>query len=316
MNAVAWAELPEEALLELKISALGLALPGTEVQPLVEQLYGDLAQKGLTFRPPCFVGDEWFVPVGIPAIAIPFFLVHPRLRELERKLMLEVEGDSRAEFLRLIRHEAGHAYAFAYRRPRPYSRSFVTHLDDWYAQAHPDEDFPETFAVWLTPGLDWRARYAGWKALEKLEYVDELMKSLAGQSPLVVPRFREKENSYLNVKLQTYYARKRRAYAEDFPDFFDRDLRRLFAVGPGAATQQKASRFLRVHRQRITAAVGAWTGGKNYTVNQLVRDLSQRCDELKLQVEGDDPALLVQVTAYLTALVTNYLFTGKFKRTK
>ena len=339
MNAVAWADLTEEALLEMKISALGLSLPGTELQPWVEQLYDDLAQKGLTFRPPCFVGDEWFVPVGIPAIAIPFFLVHPRLRELERKLMLEVEGDKREEFLRLIRHEAGHAYAYAYRlprrkkwqaqfglssnedtpstyRPRPYSRSFVTHLDDWYAQAHPDEDFAETFAVWLTPGLDWRARYAGWKALEKLEYVDALMKTLAGQPPLVAPQFREKEHSYLNLKLQTYYARKRRAYAEDFPDFFDRDLRRLFAAGPATASRQPASQFLRAHRRRIIAAVGAWTGGKKYTVNQLVRDLSLRCDELKLQVEGDDPALLVQVTAYLTALVTNYLFTGKFKRTK
>ena len=336
MNAAAWADLPEEALLELKISALSLALPGTELQPLVEQLYNDLVQKGLTFQPPCYVGDEWFVPVGIPAIAIPFFLVHPRLRELERKLMLEVEGDTRAEFLRLIRHEAGHAYAYAYRltrlkkwraqfglpsnddtpstyRPRPYSRSFVTHLDDWYAQAHPDEDFAETFAVWLTPGLDWRARYAGWKALEKLEYVDELMKSLAGQPPVVAPKFREKEYSFLNLKLQTYYARKRRAYAEDFPDFFDRDLRRLFAA---ATPVMPASRFLRAHRQRIITAVGAWTGGKKYTVNQLVRNLSQRCDELKLQVGADEPALLVQVTAYLTALVTNYLFTGKFKRTK
>ena len=51
-------------------------------------------------------------------------------------------------------------------------------------------------------------------------------------------------------------------------------------------------------------------------MNQLVRDLSQRCDKLELQVGADDPALLVQVTAYLTALVTNYMFTGKFKRTK
>src|SRR5271165_4943880 len=117
MNAVAWAELPEEALLELKISALGLALPGTEVQPLVEQLYGDLAQKGLTFRPPCHVGDEWFVPVGIPAIFIPFFLVHERLRRLERHMMLEVEGGTPEWFMRLIRHETAHAYAYAYQLP-------------------------------------------------------------------------------------------------------------------------------------------------------------------------------------------------------
>ena len=65
-------------------------------------------------------------------------------------------------------------------RPRPYSRSYVIHLDDWYAQSHPDEDFAETFAVWLTPDLNWRGLYTGWKALQKLEYVDELMRSIAG----------------------------------------------------------------------------------------------------------------------------------------
>jgi hypothetical protein len=339
MNTEDWASLGDEALLELKISALGLQLSGTELQPLIQQLYDDLTQKGLAFQPPCYVGDEWFVPVGIPAIAIPFFLVHPRLRELERKQMLEVEGESREEFLKLIRHEAGHAYMYAYRlarkkswqrqfglsstddtpstyRPRPYSRSFVIHLEDWYAQAHADEDFAETFAVWLTPGLDWRARYAGWKALEKLEYVDQLMRSLAGQAPLVAPEFREKEYSFLNLKLKTYYARKRRQYAEHFPDFFDRDLRQLFAAAPDAPHRQPASRFLRAQRRQIIDAVGTWTSGKKYTVDQLLNDLTKRCDELDLFVRADDPALHVQVTAYLTSLVMNYLFTGQFKRTK
>ena len=141
-------------------------------------------RKGLIFHPPCHVGDEWFVPVGIPAIFIPFFLVHDRLRQLERKIILEVEGETPEWFMKLIRHEAAHAYAYAYQlfrkrkwqqtfglssteetpsfyRPRPYSRSFVVHLDDWYAQSHPDEDFAETFAVWLTPGLDWRDALQG-----------------------------------------------------------------------------------------------------------------------------------------------------------
>ena len=85
------------------------------------------------------------------------------------------------------------------------------HLDDWYAQSHPDEDFAETFAVWLTPGLDWRERYKGWKALQKLEYVDELMRSLAGKPPLHPPEYRVADHDCLNVKLKTYYARKRKA---------------------------------------------------------------------------------------------------------
>ena len=201
-----WTNLSDEELLEKKIRQLGLKLEGTELEPLIRQLYDELSAKGLSFHPPCFVGDEWFCPVGIPGIFVPFFLVHERLRRLERKMILEVEGETKEWFMRLMRHEAAHAYSYAYQlykrrkwqqmfglasreetefyRPRPYSRSYVVHLDDWYAQSHPDEDFAETFAVWLTPGLDWRQRYGGWKALRKLQYVDELMRSIAGKPPV------------------------------------------------------------------------------------------------------------------------------------
>ncbi len=198
MEIPEWVNLSDEELLERKISQLGLKLEGTELEPLIRQLYEELTAKGLVFHPPTYIGDEWFVPVGIPAIFIPFYLTHERLRKLERKLILEVEGETADWFMKLMRHETAHAYAYGYQltrkkkwqemfgktsaddtpefyRPRPYSRSYVVHLDDWYAQAHPDEDFAETFAVWLTPGLDWCQRYKGWKALQKLEYVDELM---------------------------------------------------------------------------------------------------------------------------------------------
>src|SRR5437867_1552808 len=213
MDAGDWVNLGDEELLEKKITHLSLRLDGTEIEPLILQLYGELSQKGLGFHPPCHVGDEWFVPVGIPAIFIPFFLAHERLRKLERKMMLEVEGETPVWFMKLIRHEAAHAYAYGYQfykkrawqrtfgrsssedtpqfyRPRPYSRSYVVHLDDWYAQSHPDEDYAETFAVWLTPGLDWRERYKGWKALHKLEYLDALMGSIAGQPPVHQPAYR------------------------------------------------------------------------------------------------------------------------------
>ena len=207
MEAADWASLSDQELLERRISTLGLRLEGTALEPLIQQLYDELSAKGLVFHPPCHVGDEWFVPIGIPAIFVPFFLVHDRLRALERTMMLEVEGETPEWFMKLMRHEAGHAYMYAYQldatrkngrqcfgqtsreetpdtyRPRPFSRSYVMHLEDWYAQSHPDEDFAETFAVWLTPGLDWRKRYAGWLALQKLEYVDELMRSLAGRPP-------------------------------------------------------------------------------------------------------------------------------------
>src|SRR5687768_7332080 len=164
MDQPEWIQLSDDALLEQRISSLRLQLETSPLHPLITQFYDELKAKGLTFLPPCHIGDEWFCPVGVPAIFIPFYLVHPRLRELERNKMMEVEGESDSWFLKLMRHEAGHAYAYAYQlfrkkkwrehfgrtsndetpdtyRPRPYSRSFVIHLEDWYAQSHPDEDF-------------------------------------------------------------------------------------------------------------------------------------------------------------------------------
>lgn len=334
-----WADLGDELLLEKKIAHLGLTLEGTPLQAQVQQLYDELTAKGLVFHPPCHVGDEWFVPVGIPAIFVPFFLVHERLRKLEAKMMLEVEGDNPEWFMRLMRHEAAHAYAYAYQlykkrkwqrvfgltstettpqfyRPRPYSHSFVVHLDDWYAQSHPDEDFAETFAVWLTPGLDWRARFNGWKALQKLEYVDELMRSLAGQPPPYQPAYRVRDFNFLNIKLKTYYARKRKQYEDSYPDFYDRDLRQLFGGAADAGPTLKASLFLRQRKRALMDAVCEWTNEKKYRVNKLLSRLIERCDQLDLHLKPGEPTPDLQVAAYIATLVMNYLFTGKFKRTK
>lgn len=338
MEAADWASLSDQDLLERRISKLGLRLEGTPLEPLIRQLYDELSAKGLTFHPPTHIGDEWFVPIGIPAIFVPFFLVHDRLRALERTMMLEVEGETAEWFMKLMRHEAAHAYSYAYQlqrkkkwqkffgktsreetpdfyRPRPFSRSYVMHLDDWYAQSHPDEDFAETFAIWLTPELNWRERYAGWKALRKLEYVDELMKSLARKPPAHMSKYRAADYNCLNVKLKTYYARKRKLFEDTYPDFYDVDLRQLFAApaGPGAI---KASSYLRRTRRRLLNSVCQWTNEKKFRVNELLARLIDRCDQLELHVLNDDPQQDFRVASFITTLVMNYLFTGKFKRTK
>ena len=335
MEVFDWASLSDQELLERRISKLGLKLGGTALEPLIGQLHDELSTHGLVFYPPCHIGDEWFVPVGIPAIFVPFFLVHDRLRALERSMMLEVEGGTKEWFMRLIRHEAAHAYSYAYQlprkkkwqqifghtsrdetpdfyHPRPFSRSYVVNLDDWYAQSHPDEDFAETFAVWLTPEFDWRKRYAGWNALQKIEYVDELMRSLAGKPPLHIPEYRAADYDCLNLKLKTYYARKRKLYEDTYPDFYDADLRQLFAAPAGIT----ASRYLRLRRRRLMNSVCQWTNEKKYRVNKLLARLIDRCDQLDLHVLNDDPEQDFRVTSFITTLVMNYLFTGKFKRTK
>ena len=207
--ALAWAGLRDEELLAIRICDLGVRIEGSELEPRLRQFHEDLALRGVALRPDCYLGDEWFSPEGSCAIAIPFYLAHPRLKALELRQMLEVEGGTAEWCQMLLRHECGHAVDHAYKfsarpawqsifgspeteyapetyTPRPYSRSFVRHLPNWYAQAHPDEDFAETFAVWLSYSPeDWRQRYRGWKALEKLEYVDTLMREIAATKPPV-----------------------------------------------------------------------------------------------------------------------------------
>lgn len=225
-------KLSDEELLEKRICDLQSQLQGTELEPRIQALYKELDEKGITFHPPCYLGDEWFSPEDVPAIAIPFYLAHPRLKKLEQKMMLEVEGGTQEECLRLLRHESGHALNHAYLlskqsqwqkifgsptkeltyiyKPHPYSRNFVVHLDNWYAQSHPEEDFAETFAVWLTPGLDWRAKYNGWNALKKLEYVDQLINEIKNKPPSVKSGEKICSASRLKSKLKTYYHKRRK----------------------------------------------------------------------------------------------------------
>jgi len=337
MQTFPWQRYSENRLLKEKISRLGLKIELSALEPLIEKLYGELTSRKLAFEPPCFLADEWFCPVGVPAIGIPFYLAHSRLRRLEKKMILEVEGGSTTEFMKLIRHEAGHAYSYAYgfyrkaewRRlfgsaaadypdtyhPRPFSRSYVIHLDNWYAQSHPDEDFAETFAVWLTPGLDWRKRYRGWKALEKLDYVDRLMKSLPGKPPSCLPPENLKKYSGLDIRLSTYLKRKKKLYEDSYPDFYDRDLKKLFTDDPDQRSGVKAYDYLRQSKDRIGRAASFWTKEKRYTIDQLMKRLTRRAQDLELYVRQNSNTD-VETAAYISTLVTTYLFTGKFKRSK
>ncbi|MSV34848.1 MAG: hypothetical protein EXQ47_04525 [Bryobacterales bacterium] len=331
----AWVALRDEELLALRICDLGVRIEG-DLEKRVGELYENLAASGVRLRPDCYLGDEWFSPEGVPAIAIPFYLAHPRLRALELRQMLEVEGGTAEWCQRLLRHEAGHAIDHAYRfssredwqsifgspdaeytpetyTPRPYSRSFVRHLPNWYAQAHPDEDFAETFAVWLgSPMEDLREHYRGWKALEKIEYVDTLIRDVADRKPAVRRGRRISEAAKLRSTLERYYAGRRKLYAEDFPDFYDADLRAIF--GTGVEGSESASKLMKKNRAALIATIVKWTGQRKYTVSMLVRKLTLRCQKLKLAAAGDSAQLHFELAGYLAALVTNHLYTGRFKR--
>ncbi len=321
----------------MRVCDLGVRIEGSELAPRVEQLYAELDARGIALRPPCYLGDEWFTPAGEPIIAIPFYLAHPRLKALELRQVLEVEGGTPEWCQQLLRHECGHAVDHAWRfsrrrrwrtlfgrpddettpdiyRPRPYSKSFVRHLANWYAQAHPDEDFAETFAVWLgSTEREWRARYRGWKALDKLEYVNELMREAASMRARPEPAGRRlADASRMRKTLERYYAERRKHYAEDYPDFYDADLRELF--GQSDPGEESAARFMRKHRKTLLQSLPRWTGEHKYTVDRLLRRLMLRCEELQLMAPANEARLGLDLAAYLAALVTNHLHTGRFKR--
>ena len=333
-----WVSLKDDELLKLRICDLHVRIAGSELEPRVKQLDEELGARGLIFRPLCYLGDEWFSPEGVRAIAIPFYLAHPRLKTLELHQTLEVEGGTAHWCQQLLRHECGHAIDHAYRfssreqwravfgspeteyapetyQPRPYSKSFVRHLPNWYAQAHPDEDFAETFAVWLSlPPEEWRKQYHGWKAIEKLEFVHSLMEEVKDRAPKGPAGRRISEASKLRKTLSRYYADRRKLYAEDFPDFYDADLRVLF--GNGEPDGEPAARIMRHSRAALVASIVRWTGQHKYTVDMLVRRLIERCQKLGLTTPppNDRVRLAFELAAYLAALVTNHLHTGRFKR--
>jgi hypothetical protein len=328
--------LPDERLLDVRLCDLDLRLAGTRVERRVKRLYRELERRGLRLRPHAWLSDEWFTPDGVPGIAVPFYLAHPRLIRLERRQLLEAEGESREECMRILRHEAGHALDQAhriYRRKRyrelfgsaaapypkfyqakPYSRRYVLNLDAWYAQSHPSEDFAETFAVWLQlPRRVWRKRYAGWGALRKLEQLDLWMREIAG-SPAPV-RSRRVVDPLRGIRrtLRDYYQAKKALYGADHPAFYDRDLRMLFSDAPEHARMPPAAKFLNRIRPEIRRAVAWWTGQFQYTIDQVLVDMVERCRELDLRMHEPEWKVRLEAVTLLTVQTMNYLHSGKHR---
>ena len=297
-----WQRLSDEELLRLRLRDLDLTIKGTPIEDRVGQLYDELGQRGIRFRPPVWLSDEWFVPEHVPGIAIPFYLAHPRLTRLEARQMFEVEGGNKTWCMQLLRHEAGHAIETAYhlhrkrkwRRifgraskrypdcytPKPKSRDYVLHLDWWYAQSHPSEDFAETFAVWLKPGSAWRRRYRNWPAIHKLEYVDELMAEIAGKRAPIDPAPHIDPLHRLRHTLRTHYRRKRGKYLPDDRHYYDRRLLRLFSRSGG----QSAAAFLAREAASVRRQVAGFDFEKIYVTNLVLKELTKRSRELDLRV--------------------------------
>ena len=303
----------------------------------MKRLHDELDQAGIAFKPRVYLSDEWGCPDGVPLIGVPFYLADERLSLLQKELLENIEAESDDEILAYLRHEAGHALNYAYRlyeseewhavfgpysrpylddySPDPFSRSFVRHIPGWYAQKHPDEDFAETFAVWLTPGSDWQRRYEGWTCLKKLEYVDRTMRRIGPTAPTF-------ESAASNYDESTDLAHPLSEHFERFgyrrqelPQYFDGDLKELFYQGRDRAglEAEPAAAFIAEQRRTLTAAVSYWTGMDEHAIRSLLDHLIERAQALDLWLPTDGRARLAsELSVVITALCMNRLYRGDF----
>jgi len=323
-----------QEILKKPIKELGLTLEGSPLERFVQKLYREIDAKGLRkFRPLCYLTDEWGCPSGEPVIGIPFYLANPKLARLEKE-MNDLE-DAR-EILMYLRHEAGHAFNYAYElyktaewrdlfgpfrrayrdryRPVPFSRHHVRHIAGWYAQKHPDEDFAETFAVWLTPRSNWRKRYRGWAAMAKLKYVDRMARKFRSVEPVRPQGRTDVTVEEMETTVADFY---RKALEEQSPsidlpletdlvDIFKASKRRKRGVRPAAD-------LLKENRKTMIDKITYWTGVQRPVVKSLVEAIGTRVADLKLAVDvRSEKEQLAEMTVYATALAMNYLTRGKF----
>jgi hypothetical protein len=330
----------EANLSSTPIRDLHLTIAGTPLEPILADFRGELERAGLCrVRPHFYLSDEWGVPWGTVAVGIPFYLARPDLTDLHAEHGGFVEGASRADILRYLRHEMGHVLNYAYElydqeewvkhfgsisqpyaedyRPEPFSRRFVRHLPGWYAQKHPDEDWAETFAVRMTPGLDWRAEYAGWpEALAKLEYCDRTLRALADRDPPVTSTELDQDVGELHYSLEEHAGAA--AVSEEMPPGIDGALRTIFeGLGESEAEAGQAGRpaaaLIRRLERSLMANVYRWTGHFPERTRSLLRHLAKRADELgQVYPDRHETEAVLALTTFVTALAMNYVHRGKY----
>ena len=316
-----------------KVSELGLRVEGSPVEGYVRQLYDDLERRGFkTFRPVCYLTDEWGCPDQQPVLGIPFYLADPKLRKIE-KAVDALESDR--QVMMYMRHEAGHVFNYAYRlyttpewrrlfgpffrpyrddyRPIPFSRNFVRHIEGWYAQKHPDEDFAETFAVWLTPRSAWRRRYKGWPAMQKLRYVERVARALADVEPIVKTGDVDITPDDISVTVEQFYEAAGQERQARIDIALDAHLAEIFLTrkrkeaGPAADIVNK-------YRPELIEKITYWTGVPRPVVRALIDSICRTCQRMKLWGErGEEARYLVEVTALATTLAMNFLTRGRFE---
>lgn len=330
-----WENLSDKELLELRFCDLDLKIENSRIEPLIETLYLELSQKRLKFKPHVWISEDWYAMDGIPGIAVPFYVLHKRFSQLCRKMQLEPEGFNKAEAMKLLRHETGHAIDNAYKlrlsrlrqslfglssthypesyAPTNISSNFVSHLNPWYAQAHPDEDWAETFAMWLTPGSNWKDLYKDTVANDKLRFMDKVMKSLQDQEPKVVKQDQPGDVSRSRRKLKTFFHEKTFALQSE-PDLnLIPSAYFIFSSEKKFRRKKRADQFLKQNKELVCKKVAEWTGHNSYTIKGFYSRFTKNCTILNLHLMKSERDTRVDVTCMFTSQVINSTLFGSNK---
>jgi hypothetical protein len=319
---------------------LGLQIDGTPLEPAVRAFQEELRRRGISrVRPHFYLSTEWGVPFGSVSIAIPFYLARRDLADLYASRGGYVEGASPADVLRYLRHEMGHVINYAYKLyeepewqrlfgdidqpyeeeyyPRPFSRDHVRHLPGWYAQKHPDEDWAETFAVWLTPDLDWHAVYAGAPtALEKLEYCEHTMARLRNQPPAVEVQDPDEDVGVLSSSLEQLYRDLTPPSDSGLSAELRGALRDVFehlGSAADAAAARPAALLLRRLGRTLPGEVYRWTGHFPERTRLLVGRLAGQAEKDHLTYPADrEHDVAAALTVLVTALAMNHVVRGVY----
>ena len=323
----------QRELLLRKISELPLTIKGTRLEAYVLQLYQELERAGIAFKPKTYLTDGWGCPNRVPMIGIPFYLADPKLCSLQGQLTgIEVEDDAEVMMM-YLRHEAGHAFNYAYhfyRKPEwrqlfglfsqtykddykqvPFSIRFVRYTPGWYAQKHPDDDFAETFAVWLKPNSEWRKQYIDTPALAKLLYVDQMARKYGRQSPVITDGKLDMPVQEMTMTMGKWFEKCRDTSHINLSlhRALNNDLRNLFPADKG----QLAADVLQAHRKQLIREVNRWTGMNHKILSALIDELLKRAQFLELKIEPEQTAAqMVSTSVFVTTLVMNYFCRGQF----
>lgn len=327
------------------IRDLALQIGGTRLEPLVQRLQDELLAKGITLLKPRFhLSTEWGVPFGSITVGIPFYLATAELTALHDEEVGHIEGFDQADILRYLRHEMGHVVNYAYKlyetenwiklfgaitqpyeedyRPAPFSKDFVWHLPGWYAQKHPDEDWAETFAVWLTPNSGWQEQYqdsAG--AYAKLHFCEQLMTSLRTIPPIVAQHELDEDVSELTYSLEQYYQRIQQKSEEGIPGldgslraiFLDRDEWDQLESATSRVTPASAATLIRAQERKIMAEVFRWTGHFPERTRMLTRALADRAEALnQCYLPAREADMSLALTTFITSLAMNFVHRGSY----